>query len=101
MGAMTRAQRDEIIVKLYREGFTHDELAEEIGLSAERIRQILQSAGVTTAERGRGVRRTAFTGVHLTPDVKEALREEAQRCGRSMSEFIAELVTDYVMPTKE
>lgn len=34
--------------------------------------------------------RDQFTGLHLTPAVKEELREESQRTGKSMSLLLSE-----------
>jgi hypothetical protein len=106
---MSNEERNGQICALYKEGLTQVELGKRFGLSAFWIAYILKKAGITRDDRPVPPRRPKFTGIHLSEGVKEAMRQEAQRDGVSMSAFISALVVkelkergiNYELPTGE
>jgi hypothetical protein len=87
--------RDVQICQQYVSGNnTQQELATAFQLTKSRIQQILREHGFTMKDRLKRRSRSAFTGVHLSQGVKEALRGEAVRTGTSMSSIVSNLVVD-------
>lgn len=87
-------ERDELICSLYKEGHTQADLATRFEVTEAWIGQILKKSGLTREDRPTPLKRTKFTGIHLSESVKEALRAEAKREGISMSAFISRLVSE-------
>jgi hypothetical protein len=80
--------RNETICREYRAGKTLEELGKDHSISRERVRQILRKAGINKQDRHVEVNtRDVFLGLHVSEDVKAALRVEADRRGVTMSEL--------------
>lgn len=91
---MHQYARNDQICQLYTGGMTMAALAERFQLSTPRIMQILHQGGMSKQDRATPLsKRLAFTGIHLSVGVKEAVRQVAKDSEMSMSEFIAHVVT--------
>lgn len=83
--------RSKVINALHDQGVTQAELARRYKLSRTRIAQIL---GKNSGRKTPLSDRTDFTGVHLSPAVKSALKETAKKEGKSVSAYLADLVKE-------
>ena len=89
--------RNEEICEMYVAGSTLQECGERFSISRERVRQILNKAGVpkqrrTTEKSDREV----FLGVNLTATTKEALKTKAKKRGVSMSRMVSDEIDELV-----
>jgi len=67
-------------------------IGRQFGITKTRVMQILHQEGKVKKHKLNG--RTAFTGVHLTPATKDAVKKEAQGEEISISAFISQVVTE-------
>lgn len=79
------------------DGLTLAALGIQHGLSRERIKQILNKAGIKTDRKVERSMRDQFLGVDLTEEVKNALRTEAARRGLSMSALTSDVVREMLI----
>lgn len=93
---LARKITPEEMIARYRTGETFKQIAEVAGLTRERVRQIVRKRLGKDDERGNRMiaTRTKFTGVCLTPSVKQALREESTRQNMSMSSYVSNAVIE-------
>lgn len=90
---LKNAERDARICLRYQEGTSLEGLSKWYGVSAQRIWQILSRAGVFVARRdGARTDRTAFLGVTISRDTKDALKREADEKGISVSALVSSKV---------
>jgi hypothetical protein len=89
------AARDAEICALYLTGASLAECGKKYGLKRQRIKQIVQKAGVWREYvRPPTNGRDEFLGVNISEEDKLALRDEAKRRGISMSALTADLIKD-------
>ncbi len=87
--------RNAEICQMYMSGATLAECASRFGVKRQRIKQIVEDAGIWRPYvRPPRSDRDEFLGVNLTEADKDALREEATRRGMSMSSLTATLIRD-------
>lgn len=93
MSTKERKERNEHMVRLYLAGTTQQIIADRFNLTEARVGQILRKMGVTKNDRKKPPvsNRTAFVGVHLTPEVKRAVKiaADSEDPKLSVSAFIA------------
>lgn len=88
-----RRARDAEICQRYLSGLSLAESGRPFGIGRQRVKQIVQAAGVwRAAKKTNG--RDEFLGVNISEEDKQALREEAARRGLSMSALTADLIRD-------
>jgi len=85
--------RNEVICRLYKEGFTQEKLARIYELSEQRISQILARKNVTKLDKPYKPPRNKFTAVLLTNTVKEAAKLEAKSEDKALAHFISDILT--------
>ncbi len=92
---LTIEERNALICQSYLDGSSQSDLAERFSITTARVGQVLHKAGLVKEDRPteKKVKRGSFTGVHLSKNVKTALRTEAKKEETSMSEWVANLVT--------
>jgi hypothetical protein len=81
-------ERDRAVCRLYLEGQTQAEISRQFLITEAWVSHILKKAGLTSDDRPKGVR-TSFIGIHVSPEMKEALRQIAEP---SMSRWVADLI---------
>lgn len=82
------------ICQMYLSGASLAECGKKFGLKRQRIKQIVQAAGIWRARPKTSDGRDDFLGVNISESDKQALREEAARRGLSMSQLTAELIRE-------
>lgn len=88
-----RTERNALICRLYQEGLSQAAISQRIHISRERVRQILNEAGIMRRPQQRSKNgRQLFLGVLVTKDVKVALQREAEKRGLSMSELTSTML---------
>lgn len=99
-------QRDKEIVACYIGGKTLEQCGQEFKITRERVRQILRKHGILKHARVKpkvglddgGVVKTdgrdEFLGVNISEGDKQALREEAERRGLSMSRLSSDFIKE-------
>jgi hypothetical protein len=92
---MTREERDQVICRAYlNDQVTSTELARRYKLSRTRINQILNSHGFDRMAKERTDVRDCYIGIMLSKGTKEEAKKVAKSEGKSMSQYIADLVAD-------
>lgn len=86
--------RNKMICDCYASGKTLKQCASEFQLGRQRILQILQAAGAWKPYVKQG--REKFLGVNVTAETKDALKEQADAKGVSVSKFASDVLDEAV-----
>lgn len=86
-----RESRDAGICVLAEQGYTLQQIAGGVGLSRQRVQQILVKRGVKIKRESV---RSEFLGVNVTDSVKTALKQEAEKQGKSISSLASDTLID-------
>lgn len=86
-------ERNEELKKKYIEGKTLEELGDEYSITKVRVWQILRRMGVTRGDRI-VPKKVATLTAHVTDGIRRAVENEAAKLGKSVSEFVNELIIE-------
>lgn len=80
-----RQQRNDLICRAYMVGISLAECGRPFGMTRQRVKQIVQEAGLWRTRPRTANNRDQYIGVNLSKEDKAALKAEAARLGVSIS----------------
>lgn len=95
------AERDALICQMYMEKQSLQHIGKQFGLRRQRIKQIVQKAGLWRERSDALDDRDEFLGINISEADKIALRAEALRSGISMSALSADWIKEKLASLKE
>lgn len=86
-----KTNRNQEVVRLYESGQSVADLSRHFKVTKQRIRSLLQRAGVARTPRQK---RDQFVGLFVAEPIKQALRDEAKRRGLSISQLSSDTLSE-------